>query len=185
MKEDNKTMENNKETTKETTRQSLHGEVIAANLNDPMTWEHLQKLSEVSQADYIRGLRKRFGCGVGQMAELFGCKKQDLILKAELLGIDLSGARPAKDPNKIYAWAQFTGKIPPDGCVTRIEANEEGDEIPDTQDAQEIPEKRGVTVKALKLAFTGTLDRALMELEVYADVLAGETVTVTVELEEV
>ena len=143
------------------------------------------KLSEVSQADYIRGLRQRFGCGVGQMAELFGCKKQDLILKAELLGIDLSGARPAKDPNKIYAWAQFTGKIPPDGGVTRIEADEEGDEIPDTQDAQETPEKRGVTVKALKLAFTGTLDRALMELEVYADVLAGETVTVTVELEEV
>lgn len=176
MKEDNKTMETNKETTKETTRQSLHGEVISANLNEPMTWEQLLKLSEVSQADYIRGLRKRFGCGVGQMAELFGCKKQDLVLKAELLGIDLSGARPAKDPNKIYAWAQFTGKIPPDGGVIRIEADEEGDEV---------LEKRGVTVKALKLEFTGTLDRALMELEVYADVLAGKTVTVTVEMEEV
>lgn len=147
----------------------------------PMTWDELRRLQETARVEYIEALRREFGCGVGQMAEMLQMTKKDFIRETELLGLDLHGARPPKDPEKVKAWDAFCGKTPdpvadpkPQTPTTIVIATEpEPDPMP----------KSRVTVKALTLAYTGTLDRALTELEVYADVLAGQTVTVTVELE--
>jgi len=183
-------------------RQSLHGEVIAANLNEPMSWEIFLRLSETSQKEYIYGLRKKFNVSVGQLAELFNVKKKDLVQRAELLGIDLSGARPTRDPEKAKAWEEFCARKPepikePEPAAQPEETTDVccGDCVACPEDVyaacrhklrvskpSDKPERK-VVVQAFKLAYSGTLERALAELEVYADVLADQAVTVTVELE--
>lgn len=75
----------------------------------PMTWDELRRLPEYARCEYINALRQEFGCGVGQMAELLGMTKKDFVRETELLGLDLSGARPARDPEKIAAWEKFCG----------------------------------------------------------------------------
>lgn len=146
----------------------------------PMTWDELRRLPEYARVEYILALRQTFGCGVGQMAEMFGLKKKDFVRETELLGMDLSGARPVRDPEKLAAWAAFCGKSEPEPAP---EPQTPTTIVIATEPEPEPEPKSRVTVKSLSLAYTGTLERALTELEVYADVLAGQTVTVTVELE--
>lgn len=88
--------------------------IITYNLDKPMSWAEFHCLPEHAQAEYITKLRKQFGCGIGQMAEMFGTKKRDLITKAELLGLNISGARTARDPEKIQAWEKFLGHEVPE-----------------------------------------------------------------------
>lgn len=73
----------------------------------PMTWDQLRRLPEYARVEYLDAIRREFGCGVGQMAEMLGLKKKDFIRETELLGMDLHGAKPPRDPAKLGLWDAF------------------------------------------------------------------------------
>lgn len=105
--------------------------IITYNLDKPLSWAEFHCLPEHAQVEYITKLRKQFGCGIGQMAEMFGVKKRDLITKAELLGLNLSGARTARDPEKILAWEKFLGHevTEESGQIARAAGEDEVEEL--------------------------------------------------------
>lgn len=73
----------------------------------PMTWDQLRRLPEYARVEYLDAIRREFGCGVGQMAEMLGIKKKDFIRETELLGMDLHGAKPPRDPARLVLWDAF------------------------------------------------------------------------------
>lgn len=132
--------------------------VVTFNLDKPMSWAEFHRLPEHGQIEYITKLRKQFGCGIGQMAEMFGTKKRDLITKAELLGLNISGARTARDPEKILAWEKFLGHevITDSSPTAQNDGSEEVAPNPAEGEIEELREKvERNTVEALEQEIRG------------------------------
>ena len=130
----------------------------------PMTWDELRRMQGYARVEYIEALRREFGCGVGQMAEMLGLKKKDFIRETELLGMDLHGARPPKDPEKIAAWEKFCGIE--HGIVHELTPAPEPEPAPNAE----------VRIIALELEVKGTIFEIIDALEPYAETIKSKVV---------
>lgn len=147
----------------------------------PVTWDELRRLPEYARVEYILALRQTFGCGVGQMAEMFGLKKKDFVRETELLGMDLSGARPVRDPEKLAAWATFVG-----GFIKKADDTPAPQEAPVAETAEmktcfpRLPAvgSDGATVKIVRmeLEIRGTIWDIIGALEPYSEAITDQAV---------
>lgn len=144
----------------------------------PMTWDELRRLPEYARVEYILALRQTFGCGVGQMAEMFGLKKKDFVRETELLGMDLSGARPVRDPEKLAAWAAFCGKSEPEPAPAEPAPEPETAEAKTCFPRLPAVGSDGATVKIVRmeLEIRGTIWDIIGTLEPYSEAITDQAV---------
>lgn len=143
----------------------------------PMTWDELRRLPEYARCEYINALRQEFGCGVGQMAEMLGIKKKDFVRETELLGLDLSGARPARDPEKIAAWEAFCGIVHEPETSPEVLVAETG-ELKTCFPRLPAIGSDGATVKIVRmeLEIRGTIWDIIGALEPYSEAITDQAV---------
>lgn len=143
----------------------------------PMTWDELRRLPEYARIEYIEALRREFGCGVGQMAEMLGLKKKDFVRETELLGLDLSGARPARDPEKIAAWEEFCGITHEPEPKPEVLVAETG-ELKTCSPRLPAIGSDGATVKIVRmeLEIRGTIWDIIGALEPYSEAITDQAV---------
>ena len=150
----------------------------------PMTWDELRRLPEYARIEYLEALRREFFCGVGQMAEMLGLKKKDFIRETELLGMDLHGAKPSRDPARLVLWDVFVGKEP--GTTPEPEEAEPEETEPEGVASEmktcfpRLPaigsDGAAVKIVRMELEIRGTIWDIIGALEPYSEAITDQAV---------
>ena len=186
---------------------ALQSPVVSYNLDKPMSYADFRNLPDHAKTEYLAKLKKVYGAGVRQIAEMFRMTIEDTSYVMIAHNVSPKGKRSA-DGDRL--WKAFLGDfVPPEHPVAVQEqkpATEPDDEViqppvcgpgdpepeavnpveaePDPRPAPPKPKQVSTTIRAFTVDICGPVDAVIRRLTTFAALVGNLDVRITLSIDE-
>ena len=186
---------------------ALQSPVVSYNLDKPMSYADFRNLPDHAKTEYLAKLKKVYGAGVRQIAEMFRMTVEDTSYVMIAHNVSPKGKRSA-DGDRL--WKAFLGDfVPPEHPVAVQEpkpATEPDDEViqlpvcgpgdpepesvnpveaePDPQPPPPKPKEVSTTIRAFTVDICGPVDAVIRRLTTFAALVGPLDVRITLSIDE-